>query len=190
MPYSKISETMALGLVAGVLLASAGLTGCGGDGEERALLSRFFTASRLGDRTTAGRCAEMDDPLVAFPGHWAPNDIEFSTGDQFPEEYRGGAFIAFHGSWNRAPLPQGGYKIVYVEFEDGEPTGEWDTFADGFAGADVSPRGAEHRPVGLAMGPDGSLYVSDSRQGTIWRIMYTGTLGARLGEAPARPQGR
>ena len=61
MPYSKISEIMALGLVAGVLLASAGLTGCGGGGEEGALLNRFFTASRLGDRMTAGNIA-----MVAF----------------------------------------------------------------------------------------------------------------------------
>jgi glucose/arabinose dehydrogenase len=55
-----------------------------------------------------------------------------------------------------------------------EPTGEWEVFADGFAGGDVSPRGAAHRPVGLAEGPDGSLYVSDDRGGRIFRIVYRG----------------
>ena len=90
--------------------------------------------------------------------------------------YLGGAFIAFHGSWNRAPEPQGGYNVVFVPFgPDGRPTGEWEVFADGFAGDDVSPRGALHRPTGLAVGPDGSLYVSDDRGGRIYRIVYTGS---------------
>ncbi len=127
-----------------------------------------------GDGTEVGRCADKSLPLVSFPGHWAPNDIEFYTGVQFPEQYREGAFIAFHGSWNRAPEPQGGYSIAFIPFANGVPTGGWHPFADGFAGEDVSPRGAAHRPVGLAMGPDGSLYVSDSQMGTIWRIVYRG----------------
>ncbi len=127
-----------------------------------------------GDGMRVGRCAEKEDPLLDFPAHWAPNDLEFYTGDQFPERYRGGAFIAFHGSWNRAPLPQGGYNVVFAAFEGDEPTGEWEVFADGFAGGDRSPRGARARPVGVAMGPDGSLYISDSRRGRIWRVIYTG----------------
>jgi glucose/arabinose dehydrogenase len=116
----------------------------------------------------------MRDPLVDFPAHWAPNDLEFYTGTQFPGEYRGGAFVAFHGSWNRAPLPQAGYNVAFAPFEGEEPTGSWTVFADGFAGNDVSPNGAAHRPVGLAQGPDGSLYISDSRVGRIWRVMYVG----------------
>ena len=59
-----------------------------------------------GDGKIVGRCAQYPPPIVAFPGHWAPNDLHFYNGRQFPEKYRGGAFIVFHGSWNRAPLPQ------------------------------------------------------------------------------------
>jgi glucose/arabinose dehydrogenase len=127
-----------------------------------------------GDGVEVGRCAEAKDPLIDFPAHWAPNDLEFYSGTQFPRRFRGGAFIAFHGSWNRAPLPQGGYNVVFAPFQGDEPTGDWVVFADGFTGEDVSPRGAAHRPVGLAQGPDGSLYISDSQVGTIWRVMYRG----------------
>jgi glucose/arabinose dehydrogenase len=129
-----------------------------------------------GDGEEQGRCAEKKDPILAFPAHMAPNDLIFYTGEQFPESYRGGAFVAFHGSWNRAPLPQKGYFVAFVPFADGKPSGEWSIFADGFAGlAEVAePGNAAHRPCGLAQGPDGSLYVSDSVQGTIWRIRYTG----------------
>lgn len=127
-----------------------------------------------GDGHVRGTCTTMKDPLIGFPAHWAPNGLLFYAGDQFPERYRGGAFIAFHGSWNRAPLPQGGYNLVFAPFEGDEPSGEWEVFADGFAGRDKSPRGAAHRPVGVAMGPDGSLYVSDDSGGRIYRIIYRG----------------
>lgn len=127
-----------------------------------------------GDGEMVGRCAEKDDPLIDFPAHWAPNGLHFYRGDQFPARYRGGAFIAFHGSWNRAPLPQAGYNVVFAQFDGDDPTGGWDVFADGFAGGTRSPGDAAHRPVGLAEGPDGSLYVSDDRGGRIYRIMYVG----------------
>ncbi|UCF18164.1 MAG: PQQ-dependent sugar dehydrogenase [Gemmatimonadota bacterium] len=127
-----------------------------------------------GDGKIAGRCAEKAAPLMAFPAHWAPNALLFYTGTQFPERYRGGAFIAFHGSWNRAPLPQGGYNVAFVPFQNGRPSANWEIFADGFAAGDLSPRGARHRPSGLAQGPDGSLYVSDDKGGRIWRIYYSG----------------
>ncbi len=127
-----------------------------------------------GDGEEVGRCAGAKGPAVALPAHWGPNAVVFYTGEQFPEKYRGGAFVVFHGSWNRAPLPQGGYNVVFVEFGPGETTGEWEVFADGFAGEDVSPRGAAHRPSGAAVGPDGSLYISDDRAGRIYRIMFTG----------------
>jgi len=115
------------------------------------------------------------DPVLAFPGHLAPNALLFYTGDQFPEKYHNGAFIAFHGSWNRAPEKQAGYFVVFVPFKDGKPSGEWEIFADNFAGVEevISPRDAAHRPCGLAQGPDGSLYVSDDAGGTIYRILYT-----------------
>lgn len=130
-----------------------------------------------GDGVEVGRCADLDDPLIGFPGHWAPNDITFNDGDQFPSNYQGGAFIAFHGSWNRAPQAQKGYNIVFVPLANGVPSGEWTEFITGFAGVDriVSPGDAQHRPTGVAMGPDGSLYVSDSVQGKVWRILYVGT---------------
>jgi glucose/arabinose dehydrogenase len=114
------------------------------------------------------------DPVVAFPGHLAPNALLFYTGDMFPEKYKNGAFIAFHGSWNRAPEPQAGYFVVFVPFKNGKPDGTWEIFANGFAGTDeiISPGDANHRPCGLAQGPDGSLYVSDDAGGTIYRIIY------------------
>jgi glucose/arabinose dehydrogenase len=127
-----------------------------------------------GDGDAVGRCADKDDPLIDFPAHWAPNGLHFYRGDQFPERFRGGAFIAFHGSWNRAPLPQQGYNVVFAPFDGDEPTGDWTVFADGFAGGTRSPGEAAHRPVGLAEGSDGSLYVSDDRGGRIYRILYLG----------------
>ncbi len=130
-----------------------------------------------GDGNKQERCADKDQPALAFPGHWAPNDILFYTGDMFPEKYKGGAFVAFHGSWNRAPREQQGYFVVFVPFANGKPTGTYEIFADGFAGEDKSPRGATFRPTGLAQGPDGSLYVADSKQGRVWRIMYYGNAG-------------
>jgi len=116
------------------------------------------------------------DPVVAFPGHLAPNGLLFYKGKMFPERYKNGAFIAFHGSWNRAPEKQMGYFVAFVPFRDGRPSGNWEIFANNFAGTDsvVSPGDAKHRPCGLAEGPDGSLYVSDDSRGTIYRILYTG----------------
>ena len=129
-----------------------------------------------GDGKKQGRCADVDQPIFAFPGHWAPNALLFYTGDQFPARYKNGAFIAFHGSWNRAPEKQKGYKVVFVPFQKGKPSGAYEVFADGFMGADeiASPGEAKYRPCGLAQGPDGSLYISDSVKGNIWKIKYKG----------------
>jgi len=114
------------------------------------------------------------DPIVAFPAHLAPNALLFYTGNQFPEKYRNGAFIAFHGSWNRAPEPQEGFYVAFVPFRNGRPSGKWEVFADGFSGGakNTASGGALHRPCGLAQGPDGSLYVTDDVKGTVWRITY------------------
>lgn len=137
---------------------------------------KFLAPEYGGDGKMVGRCADMDLPVMGFPGHWAPNGLMFYRGDQFPERYRNGAFIAFHGSTNRAPYPQAGYFVGFVPFKNGKPTGEWEVFADGFAGVDtiVNTSDAVYRPMGLATGPDGSLYVTDSRKGKIWRIMFKG----------------
>lgn len=128
-----------------------------------------------GDGSTIGRCARLKGPLVAFPAHWAPDGLLLYSGRQFPAAYRGGAFIAFHGSWNRAPEPQQGYKVVFLPMHHGRP-GRWRDFARGFAGVAVirNPGAAAHRPTGLAQGPDGSLYISDDRGGRIWRVVYAG----------------
>jgi glucose/arabinose dehydrogenase len=130
-----------------------------------------------GNGTDTGRCAAMRAPVAAFPAHWAPNGLVFYSGNQFPARYRGGAFIAFHGSWNRAPGPQGGYNVVFVPFADGNASGAYETFADGFAGQEKTPDRAAHRPSGLAVGPDGSLYISDDKAGRIWRVVYRGASG-------------
>lgn len=127
-----------------------------------------------GDGTKIGRCSGAKDPILAFPAHIAPNDLLFYRGNAFPEKYRNGAFIAFHGSWNRSPLPQKGYFVAFVPFSDGKISGNWELFAEGFAGVDPvpSPGDAKYRPMGLAVGPDGALYISDSVKGKIWKIVY------------------
>jgi glucose/arabinose dehydrogenase len=114
------------------------------------------------------------NPVAAYPGHYAPDGLLFYTGNQFPDKYKNGAFIAFHGSWNRAPEPQAGYCVVFQPFKDGKPDGKWEVFADGFAGTEQQKASghAVHRPCGLAQGPDGSLYVTDDNKGTIYKITY------------------
>ena len=125
-----------------------------------------------------GVCAEKKGPVAFFPAHWAPNDLLIYTGKAFPAPYQGGAFVAFHGSWNRAPAPQGGYNVVFQPMRDGKASGDFITFADGFAGAVKEPGRAAFRPTGLAMGPDGAIYISDDVKGRIWRITYRGAADA------------
>ena len=132
-----------------------------------------------GDGNTQGRCEGVKPPIEAFPAHYAPNDLLFYTGDMFPEKYRNGAFIAFHGSWNRAPKRQEGYSVVFIPLLNGVPSGEWEVFAGGFPNLTEeeefkSPNKAKYRPTGLAQGPDGSLYITDDAKGRIWRVVYYG----------------
>ncbi len=110
-------------------------------------------------------------PLAAFPAHMGPNGLLFYTGTAFPARYRNGAFIAFHG---QSQSLHKGYLVGFVPFKNGKPSGPWEIFADGFAGIDlVKPTGpVQHRPCGLAQGPDGSLYVTDDLNGTIFKISY------------------
>jgi glucose/arabinose dehydrogenase/mono/diheme cytochrome c family protein len=133
---------------------------------------------------TVGVCAEKQAPVAFFPAHWAPNDLLIDNDSHFPAAYRGGAFIAFHGSWNRAPAPQGGYNVVFQPLADGKAAGDFIVFADGFAGAVKDPGRAAFRPTGLAAGPDGSLYIADDKHGRIWRVTYQGGPGLS-GIAPA-----
>jgi glucose/arabinose dehydrogenase/mono/diheme cytochrome c family protein len=131
-----------------------------------------------------GICAQKEPPVAFFPAHWAPNDVKIYNATQFPAAYRGGAFIAFHGSWNRAPGPQGGYNVVFQPLADGKASGPYVVFADGFAEAVKEPGRAAYRPSGLAIGPDGALLVSDDVRGRIWRITY---VGADVTKAEAAP---
>jgi glucose/arabinose dehydrogenase/mono/diheme cytochrome c family protein len=131
-----------------------------------------------------GICATMVPPVAAFPAHWAPNDLKIYKGSGFPTAYQGGAFIAFHGSWNRAPGPQGGYNVVFQPLKDGATAGASVVFADGFAGRHKEPDRAAHRPSGLAVAPDGALFISDDKAGRIWRVTYEGDPGAPVEAAP------
>ncbi len=133
-----------------------------------------------------GVCAAKVAPVAYFPAHWAPNAVlihDDASNSAFPERYRNGAFIAFHGSWNRAPFAQGGYNVVFQSLAPGA-SDQCEIFADGFAGATVSPAGAAHRPSGLALGPDGALYVSDDQHGRIYRITYVGGADANATPIP------
>ncbi len=138
---------------------------------------RMLSPEFGGDNQKRAEPGKYPDPVVAFPAHWAPMQMAFNTSQQFPSKYLNGAFVAFHGSWNRAPEPQRGYCVAFVPFDsDGMSTGTYEVFADGFAGRESvkSPNEARFRPCGLAFGPDGTLYVGDSVKGRIWRIVYTG----------------
>jgi glucose/arabinose dehydrogenase/mono/diheme cytochrome c family protein len=123
---------------------------------------------------TAGLCAQKTPPVAAFPAHWAPNALALYDKQQFPEHYRHGVFIAFHGSWDRAPYPQSGYNVVFQPLAGERAAGPCEIFADGFAGPVKSPEGAAHRPSGLAVAPDGSLFIADDVRGRIYRVVYRG----------------
>lgn len=112
------------------------------------------------------------DPIVAFPAHLGPNALHFYQGNMFPKKYRNGAFIAFHG---QSPELKKGYLIAFVPFKNGKPSGKWEIFADNFAGVDLAqPKGPiEHRPCGITEGPDGSLYICDDLNGSIFKITYS-----------------
>ncbi|MEO6528728.1 MAG: sorbosone dehydrogenase [Gemmatimonadaceae bacterium] len=129
-----------------------------------------------GDGRIVGRCASRELPIDEYPAHWAPLSMLFYTGTQFPKQYAGGLFIAYHGSkFDPSQQPAGpGYVVTFVPWGHGKPTGRNQIFADGFAGGNPTPAGSAHRAVGLAEGPDGSLYISDDKAGWIWRVLYVG----------------
>jgi glucose/arabinose dehydrogenase/mono/diheme cytochrome c family protein len=134
-----------------------------------------------------GPCATKVAPIAAFPAHWAPNGMARYDQHQFPARYRDGVFIAFHGSWNRAPYPQGGYNVVFQALAGDRASGGCEVFADGFAGAVETPDQAAHRPSGVAVGPDGSLFVSDDVRGRIYRIVYRGGSGGGAAQVTPCP---
>jgi len=119
-----------------------------------------------------GVCAAKQAPVAFFPAHWAPDDMKIYDGPMFPAAYQGGILIAFHGSWNRAPGPQGGYNVVFQPMAHGKPSGPFSVFADGFAGGLKQPTDAAFRPAGLAVAPDGALYIADDQKGRVWRVIF------------------
>jgi mono/diheme cytochrome c family protein len=132
-----------------------------------------------------GVCANKIGPVAPLPAHWAPNAMVRYDKQEFPTRYRNGVFIAFHGSWDRAPYPQGGYNVVFQPLAGNRASGNCEVFADGFAGPIENPAGAAYRPSGLAVGPDGSLYISDDIHGRIYRIVHQG--GADSGTPAITP---
>jgi len=144
--------------------------------------ARMLAPEYGGDNRTRVDDPKFDRPAVAFPAHWAPIQMARYDGPQFPAKYRGGMFIAFHGSWNRAPRSQAGYNVCFVPFDaKGLPTGRYEQFAWGFPGVEefTSTRDARFRPAGVTPGPDGSLYIGETEKGRIWRVIYTGDLTPR-----------
>jgi glucose/arabinose dehydrogenase len=125
------------------------------------------------DPRHAGERPDLADksatPDVLIQPHSAPLGIAFYDGAQFPAQFKGDAFVALHGSWNRSKLT--GYKIIRLRFDNGVPTGEYEDFITGFIQDDGDVRG---RPTGVAIASDGSLLVSEDGNGSIWRVSFAG----------------
>ncbi len=126
---------------------------------------------KLGDKRP-DLVAEAQVPDVLFQAHSTPIGLLFYQGTQFPEEYRGDAFVSLHGSWNKADPT--GFKIVRVRFEDGRPTGGYENFATGFLDRSGEAPRVWGRPAGFAVMPDGSLLIAEDGNDTIWRVSYRG----------------
>lgn len=134
---------------------------------------RLVSPEYGGDGKKSAPAGRYSSPVLTFQSRRAaPMDLIFYAGNGFPRTYRGGAFIVLHGTQSKY-----GYDIVFVPFDRNGKAGSPTVFADGFAAFDSSSakRGpAAYRPIGVAEGPDGSLYVADSQKGRIWRIAYEG----------------
>jgi glucose/arabinose dehydrogenase len=128
------------------------------------------------DLGSEGACDDIPAPVIDLQAHSAPLGLAFypgglSTAGSFPGEYQGDLFIAYHGSWNRSEPT--GYKVVRLPLAGSEPAGPVEDFAIGWL--DENDGTSTGRPVGLAVGPDGALYVSDDKGDTIYRISYEGS---------------
>jgi glucose/arabinose dehydrogenase len=132
---------------------------------------RLISPEYGGDGRKPAPSRSYSSPVLTFHSRRAaPMDLLFYSGSAFPRTYRGGAFVVLHGTQNRY-----GYDLVFVPFDRNGKAGSPTVFADGFGGFDPSStnRGpARYRPIGVAEGPDGALYVADSQKGRIWRVAY------------------
>ena len=135
---------------------------------------RLLAPEYGGDGKTPAAENAYQRPLHAYPAHWAPNDLTFYTGGNFPARYQGGAFIAWRGSWNRSPAPQEGYRVTFQPMTGGTPNGEPEDFMLGFAGSQPINRSSDARywPGGLALDKAGRLYVAETETGRIWQVAY------------------
>ena len=129
----------------------------------------FYIGDHPDPRHSGASSRPVVVPDVLIQPHSAPLGIAFYDGPSFPAEYRGDAFVALHGSWNRTKRT--GYKLIRLRFENGRPTGEYEDFMTGFVRSDTQVWG---RPVGVTVAADGALLVSEDGNGTIWRIAYKG----------------
>jgi glucose/arabinose dehydrogenase len=134
---------------------------------------RLVSPEYGGDGKSTPKDRSFSTPILTFHSRRAaPVDLLFASSARLPAAYRNGAFIVLHGTANRS-----GYNVVFVPFDRNGKAGAPTVFADGFAAFGTSgtnPPRAAYRPIGIAQGPDGSLYVADSQKGRIWRIAYTG----------------
>jgi glucose/arabinose dehydrogenase len=133
---------------------------------------RLISPEYGGDGKRSPAPGTYSSPVLTFHSRRpAPVDLLFYSGSAFPRMYRNGAFIVLHGT------QRSGYNVVFVPFGRSGKAGSPTVFADGFAGFDSASttRGpATYRPIGIAEGPDGALYVADSQKGRVWRIAYAG----------------
>jgi glucose/arabinose dehydrogenase len=129
----------------------------------------FYIGDHADPRHQGAAVRPVVVPDVLIQPHSAPLGITFYDQAAFPPEYRGDAFVALHGSWNRSKRT--GYKVIRLRFDNGRPTGEYEDFLTGFSRSDRAVWG---RPVGVTVTADGALLVSEDGNGTIWRIAYTG----------------
>jgi glucose/arabinose dehydrogenase len=123
----------------------------------------------------------ITNPDVLLQPHSAPLAITFVDGANLPPEYQGSAFVALHGSWNRTERT--GYKVVRVIMRDGAPSGEYEDFLTGFV---IDESRVWGRPVGVAEGKDGALYVTEDAGGTIWRVVYAAPAEHRAAKVPTQ----
>ena len=129
-------------------------------------MSEFLTEDDLQHLELASRI--FASPIPALSSHVAPLGLVFYTASNLPASYNGGAFIGGHGSWDRTEL--NGYKVVFVPFANGKPSGTTQDILTGFVEGDA----AHGRPVGLAIDRQGALLVADDVGGTVWRVTAAG----------------